>query len=139
MKKFMPMNVRKYLFSALVLLSLLLSSCNRKVANAELVADRFYNAIMQQRLDDIKPLIDATVLKKEPFGSWKSEINAILGQRGLLQDFRKSSVKFFKDKNENFIVKLTYKVTYNYGVFYETLTLMMPKHAKEFRIIGYDF
>ncbi len=122
---------------AFVFLIFVFSSCANKIEKAEIVGNEFYTFIKNNQIDQIYTLLDPQTIPYSEFPQWENAIRQQLQDRGDLQNFKVDKVNFFRTKNNDFVVKLRYRVTYLYGIFLETLTIIRRQGSKKYYIVAY--
>ncbi len=129
----------RYLPYILLSLTLLLFSCDASLKDGRYVAGRFYTLIKNKNYPKIEKLIDSQALAKNDFQQWQLVFQQLNAKRGDIDTFLLYSYENFRDKDENIVLKLRYKVYYGFIPYFETLTLIKRHGSKNFKIAAYDY
>ncbi len=133
------MQKHRYLPYILLSLTLFLFSCNASLKDGRRVAERFYTLIKNKNYPKIEKLIDRQALAKNNFQQWQQVFKQLNTKRGDIDTFLLYRYDYFRDKDDEPVLKLKYKVYYGFIPYFETLTLVKRHGSKKFTIAAYDY
>ncbi len=133
------MRLKSLFYFTLVLAIVAFSSCNGSVSKAQRTGRQIFQYLQSQDYDALRQMIDTAALRRASFDRWLAVFSRLQQQRGKITDFRQTGIEFFYDKNQNFIVKIHYKVFHNFTTYNETLILIKRHNSHQFKLLGYDY